>query len=275
MFKKLLVVAVACATLLGANAFAADNKIDVVKYSRPGGLTDRMNANIAAALGDRFGEFIQVKGCGAAKKVIMNSNRTTVAAWDTQYFADQSDGTDGPCSVPEKNFLGTLANAPYYVCHMAENTTASIEHLKTGNVKVAVWDSAFYAVPQEQFINSINPAAKVIRYKTKPFKTALPSGEVDYKMSTIPSSGEKCIVVLGNTDEGLVTGKSLSPDSPFAEFGYSYTVIGNVPFNKAQFMNNILNSTAWAERKDQKYQSWNVGMQGVKTLLRNISAKVK
>src|SRR6056300_1218925 len=93
VMKKLVTLTVALVAMFSSVAMAAD-KINVVKYSRAGGLTDRMNENIAASLGDRFGEFVQVKGCAAAKKVIESSDTPTVAAWQTEYLAG-----DGSCDM--------------------------------------------------------------------------------------------------------------------------------------------------------------------------------
>ena len=243
--KKLVALTVAAMAMFTSVAMAGD-KINVVKYSRAGGLTDRMNENIAAALGDNFGEFIQVKGCAAAKKVIESSSTPTVAAWQTEYLVK-----DGKCSVDENLFQGSLASAPYYICHMADNAQAAdVNFFKNGDIKVALWDSAFWSVPQTDFIQSVNPKAKVITYKSKPFKTALPSGEVDYKMSTIPKDGEACVAVLGETGEGIPSGKSFGTDSNFAELGYMYSIVGT-----AEVQKTVHSSDAWANRKDTKYQT--------------------
>ena len=66
-------------TLFTFSAYA--EKINVMKYSRPGGLSDRMSQLIVEALGDRFGEMITVKNCVEAKKVFENSPDPVVTAW--------------------------------------------------------------------------------------------------------------------------------------------------------------------------------------------------
>jgi hypothetical protein len=223
-----------------------------------------MNDLIAESLGDKFGQFINVKGCAAAKRVIENNENSTVAAWSVEYLAEGNS-----CLVDREYFKGTLASAPYYVCHLSDNEkAASMDYFRKGKIKVAVWDSAFWSVPQTDFIMSANPEAKVIRYKSKQFKTALPSGEVDYKMSTIPKDGESCLIVLGETNEGIVTGKSLGTTSKFSELGYAYVIVGT-----ENVQDTVHESNAWTNRKDTKYSKWDTSYKQVSNFLAEIAEK--
>lgn len=262
--KKIVTIIMLIMVSLLPSVMASD-KIDVVKYSRAGGLTDRMNDLIAESLGDRFGTFINVKGCAAAKRVIENNENSTVAAWSVEYLAEGNS-----CLVDKEYFKGTMASAPYYVCHLSDNKkAASMDHFMKGEIKVALWDSAFWSVPQTDFIMSANPKAKVIRYKSKQFKTALPSGEVDYKMSTIPKDGETCLIVLGETGEGIPTGKSLGTKSKFSELGYAYAIVGT-----ENVQDTVHNSDAWTNRKDTKYSKWDVSYKQVSKFLNEIADRM-
>jgi hypothetical protein len=116
---------------------------------------------------------------------------------------------------------------------------------------------------------SANPNAKVIRYKSKQFRTALPSGEVDYKMSTIPKDGESCLVVLGETGEDIATGKSLGTESKFSELGYAYVIAGT-----ENVQDTVHGSDAWANRKDTKYVKWDVSFKQVSKFLNEIADKM-
>ena len=261
------IITIIMLTLIGLLPSAnASDKIDVVKYSTAGGLTDRMNDIIAESLGDKFGQFVNVNGCAAAKRVIENSENPTVAAWSVEYLAE-----DNSCLVDREYFKGTMASAQYYICHMSDNKkAATMDYFRKGNIKVAVWDSAFWSVPQTDFVMSANPKAKVIRYKSKQFSTALPSGEVDYKMSTIPKDGETCLIVLGDTGEGIATGKSLGTESKFSELGYAYVIVGT-----EDVQDTVHNSEAWTNRKDTKYGKWDVSYSQVSRFLNEIADRMR
>ena len=81
MTKKLILTLLIM--MFSFSAYA--EKINVMKYSRPGGLNDRMATVIADALGDRLGNIITVKNCVEAKKVFENSPDPVVTVWSTEY----------------------------------------------------------------------------------------------------------------------------------------------------------------------------------------------
>ena len=234
--KKLIITIFA--TLFCLNAMALE-KINVIKHSRPGGLIDRLNVILAESLGERFGVFIEVANCVAAKKVIENAKQPIITAWPTER---QADGQ--PCAVDDKYFISTYSNSPYHITYFAGNQEAAdINHLLTGDIKIGVWDSAFWYAPQKEFIEALNPKAKVIRYKSKPFRTALASGEIDYKMVSFP--GEDPVIAIMN-------GEELLPEHRFSDMGYSLLLVGNVQFN----MRKIYQSDAWKNRTDKTHQPW-------------------
>ena len=78
--KKILITILA--TLFTTISLA--DTIDVIKHSRPGGLNDRMNEVVANALGDQFGEYITVKNCVEAKKVLNTAKNKVVTVWPTE-----------------------------------------------------------------------------------------------------------------------------------------------------------------------------------------------
>ena len=237
-------------TMFCFSAYA--EKINVMKYSRPGGLSDRMSQLIVDALGDRFGEMITVKNCVEARKVFENSPDPIVTAWSTEY---QYGGKK--CTLDDKFILGTFVKSPYHLVYFDGNSVASdIDHLLKGeDVKIAVWDSAFWSAAQAKFFEDLNPNIKVIRYKSKPFRTALPSGEVDYKLVSFPGENP-VIAVLGENQYGAKTGEDLLPGHVFADIGYSYLVAGNVDFDYTV----VFQSDAWLKRtRDVTYTPWMLG----------------
>jgi len=234
--KKLFLILLV--TLFSFNAIALE-KINVIKHSRPAGLIDRLNVILAEALGERFGVFIEVANCVAAKKVMENSKQPVITAWPTErQFGGQ------PCTVDNKYFISTYSNSPYHITYFSSNEQAAdINHLRTGDIKIGVWDSAFWYAPQKEFILSLNPNAKVIRYKSKPFRTALASGEIDYKMVSFP--GEDSVIAI-------MDGESLLPEHKFSNMGYSLLLFGNINVN----IESIYESDAWANRRDVTHQPW-------------------
>ena len=133
---------------------------------------------------------------------------------------------------------------------------SNIDHLLKGkDVKIAVWDSAFWSAAQAKFFEDLNPNIKVIRYKSKPFRTALPSGEVDYKLVSFPGENP-VIAVLGENQYGAKTGEDLLPGHVFADIGYSYLVAGNIDFDYTI----VFQSDAWLKRtRDVTYTPWMLG----------------
>ena len=248
MIKKIILTLLI--TVFSFSAYA--EKINVLKYSRPGGLSDRMSQLIVDALGDDFGEMITVKNCVEAQKVLENSTAPIVTAWSTEY---QYGGKK--CTLDDKYVLGTFVKSPYLLVYFDGNTEASdINHLLKGkNIKIAVWDSAFWSAAQAKFFKDLNPNIKVIKYKSKPFRTALPSGEVDYKLVSFPGDNP-VIVVLGENQYGAKTGEDLLPGHVFADMGYSYLVAGNTDFDYTI----VFESDAWKNRtRDITYTPWMLG----------------
>ena len=246
--KKIIIAIIA--TLFTTISLA--DTIDVIKHSRPGGLIDRMQEVIAKSLGDNFGEFIKVENCVQAVKVIEKSKGKVLTAWPTEREAEGN-----PCNLDNKFLLSTFSNSPYHITYFEGNTEAmEIDFLKTGaEVIVGVWDSAFWAPPQSAFLQSINPNIKVVRYKSKPFRTALASGEIDYKVVSFPGN-DPVIAVLGENSYNKITGKELLPDHPFAEMGYSFLFAGNTNVD----VNIIYNSDAWSSKKDLTHKPWMSGL---------------
>ena len=135
-------------------------------------------------------------------------------------------------SLDDKYVLGTFVKSPYHLVYFDDNAEASdINHLLKGeNIKVGVWDSAFWSAAQAKFFEDLNPNIKTIRYKSKPFRTALASGEIDYKLVSFPGENP-VIAVLGENQYGAKTGEDLLPGHVFADMGYSYLVAGNIDFD--------------------------------------------
>jgi len=237
-------------TLFGFSAYA--EKINVLKYSRPGGLSDRMTTIIAEALGDRLGEVITVKNCVEAKKVFENSPDPVVSVWSTEY---QYGGKK--CTLADDLIQGTYVKSPYHLVYFTGNEEAADMDflLKGKDVKVGVWDSAFWSAAQGKFFSDLNPNIKTIRYKSKPFRTALASGEIDYKLVSFPGENQ-VIAVLGENQYDAPTGAELLPGHVFSDLGYSYLMAGNIDFDYSF----IFDSSAWTERsRDVTYQPWMPG----------------
>jgi len=234
--KKIIIAIIA--TLFTTISLA--DTIDVIKHSRPGGLIDRMQEVIAKSLGDNFGEFIKVENCVQAVKVIEQSKGKVLTAWPTEREAEGH-----PCNLDNKFLLSTFSNSPYHITYFEGNTEAmEINFLKTGaEVIVGVWDSAFWAPPQTAFLQSINPNIKVVRYKSKPFRTALASGEIDYKVVSFP--GQDPVIAIMN-------GKHLNTDHKFSNMGYSMMFVGNFNYDIAR----VYSSVEWQDRKDSTHQPW-------------------
>ena len=258
--KKIILIVLLTLFCLNASA----EKINVIKHSRPGGLIDRLNNIIAEALGDNFGVFIEVPNCVMAKKIIENSKTPVLTAWPTER---QADGQ--PCKVSDDYFVSTYSNSPYHITYFANNNQAKdLNHLMHGDIKIGVWDSAFWYPPQKEFIRSLNPKAKVIRYKSKPFRTALASGEIDYKMVSFP--GEDPVIAI-------MDGETLLPEHRFANMGYSLLLFGNINFD----IEKIYSSDTWRDRRDQTHTPWLRGqfkeyqIKVVKELLQEISESTK
>ncbi len=111
--KKLFLILLV--TLFSFNAIALE-KINVIKHSRPGGLIDRLNVTLSEALGERFGVFIEVANCVAAKKVMENSKQPVITAWPTErQFGGQ------PCTVDNKYFISTYSIGTSHITYFSSN----------------------------------------------------------------------------------------------------------------------------------------------------------
>jgi len=233
--KKILVLLL---LLIGTTAYA--DKIDVIKHSRAGGLIDRMNEVIALSLGDRFGKFIKVENCIQAKQIISEAKGKVITAWPTE-----REVTGSPCNLDNRYLLSTFSNSPYHITYFSGNEQAAdMNFLKKGeSVIVGVWDSNFWAPAQTEFLKTINPNIKVVRYKSKPFRTALASGEIDYKLVSFP--GNDPVI-------GIMDGTTLLPEHKFSNMGYSMMFVGNFFYS----VDNVYNSDAWESRKDLTHQPW-------------------
>jgi hypothetical protein len=224
--------------LVGTTVYA--EKIDVIKHSRAGGLIDRMNEVIASSLGDRFGKFINVGNCIQAKQILEKTNTPVLTAWPTEREASGS-----PCNINNDLLISTFSNSPYHITYLEGNEqSADINFLKTSeSVIVGVWDSNFWAPAQTEFLRAINPSIKVVRYKSKPFRTALTSGEIDYKLVSFPGNDP----VLA-----IMDGKSLLPEHKFSNMGYSMMFAGNIPYD----VEKVYSGHAWRNRIDTTHEPW-------------------
>jgi hypothetical protein len=247
--KKMKKIIIAFTMLFFATMAYAETKIDLVKHTRPGGLNDRMINVVAEALGDRFGKFIETSNCLQAKKVLENSKTPVATVWSSQ-----TEHGSQPCNLDDSMLLSTFTNSPYHITYFAENKEASLEHLKTGkDVKVGLWDSNFWSAPQRQFLIDLNPNIKTIRYKSKPLRTALASGEIDYKVLSFPGK-DPVLAALGENDYGVITGQDLLPGHPFADLGYQYLLVGvGIDIDLAS---TVFESEAWANRRDTTHKPY-------------------
>jgi len=228
--------------IMSTNAHA--EKIDVVKHSRPGGLIDRMNEVIAQSLGDDFGEFINVGNCAQAKRVKETSKSKVLTALPTEREAN-----DSPCNLDNSYLLSTFSNSPYHITYSKDNVPAGEldNFIKGTDIIVGVWDSNFWAPPQTEYLQSINPNIKVVRYKSKPFRTALASGEIDYKIVSFPGNDPVLAIMDGN---------GLNPGHRFSDMGYSMMFVGNFTYD----VQEVYKTQAWQERKDKTHQQWMPGL---------------
>ena len=254
--KKILILLL---LLISTTAYA--EKIDVIKHSRAGGLIDRMNEVIALSLGDKFGKFIKVENCVQAKKIIEQAEGKVLTAWPTEREVASS-----PCNLDNNFLLSTLSNSPYHITYFTGNEEAAdLQFFLSGeSVIVGVWDSNFWAPAQTEFLQALNPNIKVVRYKSKPFRTALASGEIDYKLVSFP--GEDPVI-------GVMNGESLLPEHKFSNMGFSMMFVGNFSYS----VSSIYQSDAWKKRKDVTHLPWLEGqfreykIKFVEEMLSNIS----
>ena len=233
--KKILILIL---MLMGTTVCA--EKIDVIKHSRAGGLIDRMNEVIASSLGDRFGKFINVANCVQAKQILEKTKTPVLTAWPTE-----REESGSPCNIKDDLLISTFSNSPYHITYLHGNEQAAdINFLKTSeSVIIGVWDSNFWAPAQTEFLQAINPNIKVVRYKSKPFRTALSSKEIDYKLVSFPGNDP----VLA-----IMDGKSILPEHKFSNMGYSMMFAGNIPYD----VEKVYSSDAWRNRIDTTHKPW-------------------
>ena len=254
MFKKVLLLLAG----LSFTSFAyAEEKIDIIQFGKTGAQGDRMITYIADSLGDQFGERIVVDNCASGKDVLMQTDRPTVIAWYNELQAPQADGSPNPCALSKNEFLGYLAGAPWSICHRTDNSQATIEYLKTGNIRVGTWQSGYYAPRFDSIITAINPNARIIPYKKgSEYRAALAAGEIDFSISTIAKDGETCSVILAPeiTNEAQIRGIDLAPDNQHAILSYTYFLAGvNMDNINIDILDNLYSSEAWANRRDDRY----------------------
>lgn len=260
--KKLLLSCVAVATLAVAGyvgypmltksdaAFAAD-KIDLVRFSRPGGLGSRFTDTLEGALGDNLGETITVKGCKAAVDYINKTDKPTLAI-------GYVDMQLGKCAVEQENFYGYLGASSVYLCLREDAKDGWQDRLQTKGIKIGYAKWPFFTTYVSEIAPAINPDAKLVPYKNSgAYRTALVAGEIDFTISSTAKDGEICPVVFAPSTEGTeatVLGSDIAPGSEAAKnFSYSMYVIGsNLPVNK-DIVNAVFASDAWANRKDFRY----------------------
>lgn len=257
MFKTILTTAVA--VLITISTAIAGEKIDVIQYTKAGAQADRMITYVQESLGDRFGERIIVENCAAAKKVLLSTKNPTVVAWMTELNAPQSDGSASPCLLDDSMFIGYLAASPWSICHRTDNASATFDALKTGDIRVGVWRSAYYNKKFKEFLTAMNPNAKMIPYKKgSEYRAALAAGEIDFSISTLGKDGETCPVVFNTTVEGssgaIALAKDLAPNAPSSVMSYNYTLWAvNMDVVNNNLLQTIYGSDAWANRKDNRY----------------------
>ena len=255
MKKKISIILATLFMILPVTSALSADKVDVIQYSRAGGLHDRMITYVADSLGDRFGERIVVDNCAAAIQYLKKTSRPTVAAMAFESMAKQNDGSKNACAIDKKHFVQMYAASPWSVCHRSDNPAATISALRNDDVKVGVWQNGFYGPRFVAFMKAINPKAKVIPYaKAKMYRAALVAGEIDFSISTVAKDGELCPVVLNDklVGDAEVTAGDLEPKAPYSVLGYSYFFAGanlaNIDIAKVVFT-----SDAWKNRRDQRY----------------------
>jgi len=255
MKKTLLsILATVLLTTSASISFAAD-KIDVLQYTRAGGLGDRMVTYIADALGDQFGEKIVVDNCAAAVQYLKKAKNPVITAMPFESMAKQNDGSKNACAINKKYFVEMYAASPWSVCHRSDNAAATIQALRNGDVRVGVWQNGFYGPRFVKFMEAINPNAKVIPYKkAKMYRAALVAGEIDFSISTVAKDGESCPVILNDTIVGdaQMTAAELEPNAPYNVLGYSYFFAGaNLKGTDVPAI--VFASDAWKNRRDNRY----------------------
>ena len=239
-------------TALATPAFA---QTDTILYHKPGGLNDRLLTIIEASLGDDFGQRITMENCAATKEYLSTASNPTLTLWSPELQFQTEDGSPNPCAASDDMFVGTFAAAPFMICHRADDSQASsLDHLKSGNIRLGAYFSKYNMVPLSAVMSSLNPNSTVAPYKSqKTYRPALQSGELDYIITTSMKDGEKCVATLGeNPHDGLPTVNSMI-DHPFNVFTYTYTIIGTNIADPDSIIPNVHASDAWANRQDQKY----------------------
>jgi|TARA_R110001592_G_scaffold55490_3_gene169496 tripartite-type tricarboxylate transporter receptor subunit TctC len=254
-----IILTSALAGLISISIGYADNKVDVVQYSKPGGQADRMVTYVQDSLGDNFGQRIVVDSCAAAKKVLMNTDNPTVVAWMTELNSPQSDGSPNPCKLDDNMFIGYLAASPWSICHRTDNADATIDALTSEKIRVGVWRSAHYNKKFNDFLVAMNPDAKMIPYKKgSEYRAALAAGELDFTITTMGKDGEICPIVFSATTEDSVqatmVASQIAPDAPNTEMTYNYTLWGvNMDSVNMDLISEVHASEGWKNRRDNRF----------------------
>lgn len=254
--KKTLLTIMATIFFMNWHSIAfASSKVDVLQYSRAGGLDDRMVTYIADAMGDQFGEKIIVDNCAAAVQYLKKTKKPTITAMPFESMAKQADGSKNACAIDKKYFIQMYAASPWSVCHRTDNEAATIQALRNSDVRVGVWQNGFYGPRFVKFMEAINPNAKVIPYKkAKMYRAALVAGEIDFSISTVAKDGESCPIILNDriVGDAEITASDLEPKAPYSVLGYSYFFAG-ANLKGFDVPAKVFSSDAWKNRRDQRY----------------------
>jgi len=238
-------------------SFTALAETDTILFSKPGGLDDRLLTIIEESLGTNFGNRITVENCAAAAQYLSNTDKPTVSLWGPA-FQFSENGSSNPCALPDEQFIGFFAAAPFHICYKEGNKqAANINYLRTGDVTIGAWSNKYALTPLTSLIATLNPNAKVIPYKSsKNYRPALQAGEIDYTVPTSVKDGEKCLATLGETSVDNLPTVSSMVDHPFSILTYSYTIVGANVDNPDTFVSSVHASEGWINRKDQTYTSF-------------------
>lgn len=252
--KNIIIAAVVASFGVVSQAVAED--IDTLLFSRPGGLVGRTMDVVEGALGDRHGERVVLKGCAAAIEYLKNTDRPTITA----AYPDMQAGENNPCAVELETFHGYLGASPFYLCVREENKEGAVDRLMNDDVLIGYADWSWIRQQTNRLVAEINPNAKAVPYKnSKAYRAALAAGEIDFMVSSLGKDGEYCPVILAPElqNDATVTGGELVPNGVVAKnFSYSTYLIGaNIP-NDGEIQSIVLDSDAWANRVDSRYEAF-------------------
>lgn len=225
MMKKLLATAVIAASAWTAGPAMADaDNVDVLLYTRAGGLFDRFNGVVQEALGDRFGEVVTVDSCVAAVTYLENTENPTLAMWDPETAV----GGENPCELPESNFINIFGTADWKYCSLASNTAATLETLLSGDVEIGSHRNPIWMNQSVFYMEEVNPDATVVPYGgSREYLPALNAGEIDFVFSTLIKEEFTCWMTTAPEGyDGMVAAIDYAPDNFWATSGYSASLVG-------------------------------------------------